>query len=342
MSFSDLLSSGRGPGVIGTFLALLVLVGFGTLYIFVFDEGLQGGKQTIESMIREQGTAIEIFKEDIKIANQRLEEAARLKDQGRELSDAQAKASHGEAQIDEAEAAKRAAGKAVDDANQKWEDYKAAYRTSEWGRAKGEKLGDVTSLSGTTYHDVSIREVNHTEMKITDSTGPKSIKMKDLPLALQDRWQPDEKTAVKVAGDRNKGEQDHVNSVEYATTEDRRDQKQAELDKEQMNAHKEEAAAKAASDAIPVWENSLAQQRTAIDMEKRKKLSKAPAMEARLQEMEGQARENKNSISQHQQKQRDAENKVRTLQKEIDGLNADLVRIAKEYAARNKQGTDQK
>jgi hypothetical protein len=35
MSFTDLMSSSRGPGLIGTLMALLVLVGFGTLYLFV-------------------------------------------------------------------------------------------------------------------------------------------------------------------------------------------------------------------------------------------------------------------------------------------------------------------
>jgi hypothetical protein len=40
MSFSDLMQSGRGPGVIGMLLALVVLVGFGLLFMFAFDEGL--------------------------------------------------------------------------------------------------------------------------------------------------------------------------------------------------------------------------------------------------------------------------------------------------------------
>ena len=42
MGFSDLLSSSRGPGVIGVLVALLVLGGFGTLFV-VFDDNMQGG-----------------------------------------------------------------------------------------------------------------------------------------------------------------------------------------------------------------------------------------------------------------------------------------------------------
>ena len=58
MSFSDMMSSGRGPGVIGMVMALIVLLGFGLLFMFAFDEGLQGGSQSIQSVIAQQAKHI--------------------------------------------------------------------------------------------------------------------------------------------------------------------------------------------------------------------------------------------------------------------------------------------
>ena len=92
MGFTDLLSSSRGPGVIGTLLALLVLVGFGTLYLFVFDEGLQGGQKTIEAVIRDQGLEIENHKIQIQNARERLERAAVFKAKGKEADDLKVRA----------------------------------------------------------------------------------------------------------------------------------------------------------------------------------------------------------------------------------------------------------
>ena len=60
--FEDIFSSSRGAGVIGALLALLVLVGFGTLFLFVFDKGMQGGDITIESVIRDQDSTITSLK----------------------------------------------------------------------------------------------------------------------------------------------------------------------------------------------------------------------------------------------------------------------------------------
>ena len=45
------MSSARGPGVIGMIMALIVLLGFGVLFMFAFDEDLQGGGQTIEALV---------------------------------------------------------------------------------------------------------------------------------------------------------------------------------------------------------------------------------------------------------------------------------------------------
>lgn len=325
-----MLSSGRGPGVIGTLVALLVLVGFGTLYIFVFDEGMQGGKRTIESIIREQNIAIESDKEEIARSKKRLSEGEEFKDQAREEASLKAQSERNATQIAELQTGKADADAARKGAIQKWEDYKDAYRTSERGRAKGEKLGTVVSLSGTTYQDVVVREVNDKEMKITDSTGPKSIDSKDLPKELQDRFQFDEKKKEIAEKDENDSTEVHNKKVQYAATLEKRDLKNNEIAELNMTAQNKAAAIKKANDDIPRWSGKIQQQRAAIAAEKSKKVSRAPIMEEELRGMERSAEDNRNSISKFQKEKSDAEAKIRTLEQEVGALNAELPKIAKE------------
>jgi chromosome segregation ATPase len=330
MGFSDLMSSGRGPGVIGTLLALLVLVGFGTLYIFVFDEGMQGGKKTIESVIREQALAIDSDKEEIGRIRRQLSEGEQFKEQERELASLKAQSDRNLAQIEELNSGKATAEAAIVEAHKKWEDYKDAYRASEWARAKGEKLGTVVCLSGATYQDVVIREVNQKEMRISDSTGPKSIDSADLPLALQDRFQFDKEKKDVAERDEKDTEEVHRKKVQYSQTKEKRDTKNSQIAALKGEVENKAAAIKKANEDIPRWTNKIQQQQSAIAAEKLKTLSKAPLMEDELRRMERSAEENRSSISRLQNEKREAEGKIRTLEQEVADHNAELPKIAKE------------
>ena len=72
MSFSDLMSSGRGPGVIGMVMALFVLLGFGLLFTLAFDEGFQGEGITIEAEIANQAKAINGYMSQSEAGNLQL------------------------------------------------------------------------------------------------------------------------------------------------------------------------------------------------------------------------------------------------------------------------------
>lgn len=316
--------------MIGTLLALLVLVGFGTLYIFVFDEGLQGGKRTIESEIREHGLSIDSNKEEIARIKKQLSDGEQFKEQEKELADLKAKVGRNTAQIGELTSGKAEAEGAVVQAGQKWEEYKDAYRAAEWARAKGEKLGKLVSLSGATYTDVVIREVNHKEMKFTDSTGPKGIDSSDLPKELQDRFQFDTEKKKVLVKEANDSEEVHRKKVEYAETQEKRDTKLAQIEGLKAEVQDKDAAIKKANDDIPRWAAKIQQQRSAISVEKTKKVSRAPIMEEELKRMEKAAEDSRNSISKFQSDKREAEGKVRTSEQEVATLNTQLQKIAKE------------
>lgn len=330
MSFSDLLSSGRGPGVIGTLVALLVLVGFGTLYIFVFDEGLQGGGKTIESIVREQDLAIKSNKEEILRLKKQLSEGDEFKAQAEEEASLKTQSERNAALVEEATSGKANAQGSVAAALQKWEDYKDDYRASEWTRAKGEKLGTITSLAGVTYTDVVIREVNHKEMKITDSTGPKNIASDDLPKDLQTRFQFDDKKKEALVKAENETEEVHRKRVQLAETQAKRDDKVIQIGRTKGDLQEKNAAIKKANDDIPRWNVKIQQQRSAIAAEKTKKVSKAPILEEELKRMQRAADDNRSSISKLQNDKREIESKINTLEKEVSDLNVEVPKIAKE------------
>jgi hypothetical protein len=189
MGFSDLLTSSRGPGVIGTLLALLVLVGFGTLYLFVFDEGLQGGQKTIAAVIRDQGMEIDSAKVQIENAKKQLAAAEVAKAKAREADELKARTASLAKQIEDLTAAKAAAGEEVTKAQAAWEEYKNQYRHSEWEAAVGDKMADIKTPSGEVFTNVEVKGVDHTGVRISHSAGSKTIKPEDLPPDLFDRFQ---------------------------------------------------------------------------------------------------------------------------------------------------------
>ena len=86
MSFTDMMSSHRGPGVIGMVMGLFVLLGFGVLFVFAFDEGSQGGDLSIESVVRYQAKEIDGYQANIVSGQQNLDQAPARITQARELA----------------------------------------------------------------------------------------------------------------------------------------------------------------------------------------------------------------------------------------------------------------
>jgi cell division protein FtsL len=334
MSFSDLLTSSRGPGVIGTLLALFVLVGFGTLYMFVFDEGLQGGQKKIEAVIRDQGTLIETYKTQIEDSKNQIEKAKRLKEVAKEAGDLKLRADNGEKRLAELVDAKKASEAAVVAADEAWAKYRDEYRASEWAAAVGEDLGDITTVSGRTYQQVKIRKVEHTGIQITDTTGPKSIDSAELPVALQDRFQFDEEIKKKVIGARDKGEDVFGDNVAITNLRQKIASKEARVSELETQVTDANKAIQAATANEARFEAAIARKRSEIAAERTKAVSRAPQMQEELRTLERQAGHSLKSIPANETKVRDATREISTLKGEIVQLNADIAKIQKELKAK--------
>lgn len=215
MSFTDLMSSGRGPGVIGMALALIVLLGFGTLFTFVFDEGMQGGGQTIESVIREQGKEISSLKTSVASKSKALEAGPARIAAAKELSDLTRENRFREGTIDGSKKNVEAVNAQITTQLAAFEEYKDQYRAFARAKAKDEEIPELKARDGTIYHNVIVREVTAIGMQIVHRDGQKRIPFEDLPDEIQDRFQfdPKQKELAKAEEDKTRAEHDAAVAV---------------------------------------------------------------------------------------------------------------------------------
>lgn len=341
MGFSDLLTSSRGPGVIGTLLALLVLVGFGTLYIFVFDEGLQGGQKTIEAVIRDQAGDIENTKIQIENAKKRIEEAAVAKIKAREADEQAARNATLVKQIEELTAAKAAAAEEITQAKAAWEEYKDQYRQSEWASAVGEKMADIKTPSGQVFTNVEVKGVDHTGVRISHSAGSKTISPEDLPPDLFDRFQFDmaKKKAVEKERDAVAGNL-HQN-VEITNLFTSNQEKQAKIEGFNQEIETLSAAVEKAEHSIPSNQAAMAEKRALIASEKAKVggVSRAPQLQQELRSMEKAANESRDSIPTNKTKISNARKEISKLEGEIRDNKAKIEAIKKKAQSADPAAT---
>jgi hypothetical protein len=191
MSFSDLMSSGRGPGVIGTLMALLVLVGFAALFMFAADEDLQGGGRSIESIILQQGKEITNSTEHLADQQKLLailpSRIATLKDLDRVRQNTKIT----QDQIANLNTNVEAGQKEVSREIAKFDEYKDEYRTHVRDKAKGQIMQTLTTKSGIIYNNVNIREVTAIGIQIRHDDGHKRIPFEDLSDEMRDYYQFD-------------------------------------------------------------------------------------------------------------------------------------------------------
>jgi predicted nucleic acid-binding Zn-ribbon protein len=334
MGFSDLLTSSRGPGVIGTLLALLVLVGFGTLYMFVFDEGLQGGKKTIAAVIRDQDMEIDSNKIQIENAKERLAAAEVAKAKAKEANELTSRNAVLTKQVEELTAAKTAATEAVAQAATDWEKYKDDYRASEWASAVGDKMPDIKTSSGEVFTGVEIKSVDHTGVRISHSGGAKTIKPEDLPSDLFDRFQFD--LAKKKAMEDKEAEifTGHTNNVEIANLAKSGQEKLARIDTLNQEIAKFGEAVETSKESVSRFQSAIDRKRMDIASEQSKigGISRAPQMKEELKVMERKAKENRESIPLNNEKITKSQREISKLQGEIREIKGKIDAIKKAQA----------
>ncbi len=184
--FDDLLTSSRGPGVIGTFLAVIVLAGFCGLGMMVLNSDPVG--PTPEAQVAKLKDRIIEYNEKITdkeaelatyenfqaLVPQRNIQQKQSEMREQRLSALQAKLIEEESQLE--------------DLGNSFEEYKNDYRKNERLIARGEVI-DLSEVKGTRFKNAEILSVNALGMRVGIASGPKNISYGELPESLQDRFQ---------------------------------------------------------------------------------------------------------------------------------------------------------
>lgn len=234
MSFTDLISSSRGPGVIGLVLGLIVLLGFGSLSIFVFDERLQGDELSLETVVHQQQAEIDELGARAADDAALVADEPRRKDVARRYEEAERELGDLRERLRELQLQSEQSRQSLDDRLTEWEQFKTRYRNRSRAAAKGEKIDDLTTLDGQVYRGVQIREVDAVGMQVLHDGGHKRIPYELLPPALQDRFQfnqAEKETFLsweKVNRDRHDKEVARVQRHEARAAEEARKLKKAQ------------------------------------------------------------------------------------------------------------------
>lgn len=193
--------------------ALIVLIGFGGLFIMATDDSGSYRGENIHTRIKSSKSAIN----DKKRAIIYWKEAAVTYDLRRQqlvdLDGVKSKVKNAISEVSRYETLVEAAKSEIVNLDQRAEDYKKEYRVSERERAIGEEVASMSTVDGKVYEKVSIRKVTALGMEIRHQNGFKRIHYQNLPDEMQDRFQftetdakalvETEKVAVKNA-DRGK------------------------------------------------------------------------------------------------------------------------------------------
>jgi hypothetical protein len=276
------MSSGRGPGVIGMILALIVLLGFGLLFMFAFDEGWQGAEQSIESVISSQEKEIENIKSGIAHGEKELEKAPALIAAGKKLKDMKRENQFRDGNIDGLKKGIASANEAITAKLAEIEAYKDKYRDYARGRAKGRELEKLETRDGNTYQKVVIREVTPIGFQIMHDGGQKRIAFEQLPAEMQDEFQFDPKQKAEAVAKEEAMRNEHENAVSAAQEVEG---KQAAVQREKEAEEKRQNMVRAIAvkeSRIETLKTEIKQLNEALPKESLKRISNAPQMKLQL------------------------------------------------------------
>lgn len=264
-------------------MALLVLVGFGALYLFVFDEELQGGPKTMESIIADQAKEIETYQANLSKEEKRLEVLPALAGIEKKLADVILKNRFNTGKIDGMKKNVDAVQEQITKQLEEMEIYKLAYRTEIRAKAKGTSLDELKTKDGKVYTKVRISRVTAQAMHIQYADGLSAIPYEKLPDDMQDLYQFNTKEKQAFLAGEKMALEKHLGAVNDA--QKMADEQAAQQSKEQEAADKRQRTEdiKTLKQRISRKKQDISTQQGDTD-ENLKPMRHTSAMDARLRE----------------------------------------------------------
>lgn len=270
MLFDDLFSSAKGPGVIGTIMALIVLLGFGLLFMLSFDEGFQGGEKSHASIVRETEKEIEGTRSRIQSGEASLQQIPHLEETVSAVNRASARNKSLAAKVSSINVNIQALKENRDDLLTDWEDYKNQYRAHIRTAAVGTSIPKLETTEGKIYLDVVISKVTAIGIHIRHKDGLSHLSFQALPQDIQDYYQYDEnqmlsetKRLAEVTHSLNKAAAAAHAANEVAYAEQKENNKKAAREKIIVKIAMMEAQANSFTGQISQLEHDIASAQSA-------------------------------------------------------------------------------
>lgn len=178
--FEDWFSSHRGAGVIGTVVAVGVLISLGSLFLLAFHEDDDKGK-SISRIILEQGKQIDQLRNAVHSVNMRVIELKRNHEISRECDVLQRRLSDQSLQCHEQEMALKEAQRGMESLIQEKKQYTDLYRSFIRKNEIGKSYPELITKSGRTYRRVVVKKIDDLRVGITHESGGGTVKWNDLP-----------------------------------------------------------------------------------------------------------------------------------------------------------------
>jgi hypothetical protein len=220
MSFGDLITSSRGPGVIGLLLAMLVLVGFGSLSLMAADDHPDAKRQPVSVRIALLRSEVMQLREQLKQEETLLDELRRKRSS---LDEILSKGLSLRAQTDGARKEIQAAEEEIASLDSEFRSYKKMYRERVRDKAKGMKLGRVETIDGTVFEDVEIRQADRLGLNVRHRDGIRRILYEDLPENLREYFGYDPEDSYVAQQEELKVELDYDRQIREAEANDEKE-----------------------------------------------------------------------------------------------------------------------
>ena len=333
MGSSDIFSSSYGPGVIGTAAAIFVLLGFGGLYVFVFDKSLQGGGERIEVTIAEDAKAIEHTRKAITSATEKLARAEGFKDVLAKIQRIGVTSASLEVRIKDLEARVEAENGAIAGVETGFADYRRKYRESARAAMVGKTYDELRTTDGKVYQNVKVTEVDPLRMSIRHTGGITGVDLVNLPAEMQDFLQIDKEEREAHKDVEVTVTKTMKHGAEIAALQEKIGNLQYERGEAQRKVDMANAALDRSVQGIPMIESQIEAKQRELIAERAKAntggISRAPAVEGEIRSLERRLLDARAMVPELRKRASDGEQAVRELDEQIAALRAKIVELGK-------------
>lgn len=185
--FNDVLTSSRGPGVIGTLLAVIVLGGFSGLGLMVLnsDEGIEISDEEKIEANKEELISLD---EKAETQNARLNMYRVLREKTTEMSRLSSASDRSAQELTRERASIERLQIEVQNVYEQWANYKDQYRKNERALWIGKTI-DLSETKGESYRESVITGITPLRVRLRLESGLRGVPYIELPMDMQDQLQ---------------------------------------------------------------------------------------------------------------------------------------------------------